>query len=78
MGSTLLYASEKERLAHQRSIDTLALKTGVPISRITHIYEEILDEFKHRAKVMDFLPILVSKEVKHILMESGNLRKRRS
>jgi len=75
MAHSLLYSSEKEKRLHQRSIERIVRETGLPKSDIIFVYEAILDDFKQRAKVSDFLPILVSKEVKHVLLESSNLRK---
>jgi hypothetical protein len=59
-----LYADNKERMRHFGEIQSIANELHLPIAQIARTYEEVLDFLSARAKVTDFLPVLVSKKVR--------------
>ncbi|HXX54041.1 MAG TPA: DUF3562 domain-containing protein [Thermodesulfovibrionales bacterium] len=62
-----LYEDESERLRHLNAIQVLATHFGASPKEIEQVYEKILGGYKKDAKVIDFLPILVSRRVKHLI-----------
>ncbi|HHT9145623.1 MAG: DUF3562 domain-containing protein [Candidatus Brocadiaceae bacterium] len=73
MNSTLLYKNEAEEKLHRNSIQTLARETRMPAEVVSSLYESVFDRLKNHARIKDFLPILVSREVKDILLHKINL-----
>jgi len=65
-----LYEDENEKRLHMNAIQMLAMHVGESPVEIEEVYEMILSRYKKYAKVRDFLPILVSKEVKHLISSS--------
>lgn len=62
-----LYDNEKERKMHLNAIDMLTLRSQASREDIEKVYGIVLKRFKKASKVKDFLPILVSKKVEHLL-----------
>lgn len=73
MNSTLLYENEAEEKLHRNSIQTLARETSIPEEALISLYESVFERLKSHARIKDFLPILVSREVKEILLHKINL-----
>ncbi len=57
-------AVEKLRLS---DIETIAMDTGIPVDEARRLYNFVLKRFRRGARIMDFLPILASRRVKHLL-----------
>lgn len=62
------YASDEERSRHLRVIGLLATEVHRSIDEIEPLYEDILAHMKSTASIQDYLPILVSRRVKALLM----------
>ena len=45
----------------------------MPEDSVCSLYESVFARLKHHAKIKEFLPILVSREVKDILLQRVNL-----
>ena len=73
MNSTLLYKNEAEEKLHRNAIQTLVRETRMPEDSVCSLYESVFARLKHHAKIKEFLPILVSREVKEILLHKINL-----
>ena len=73
MNSTLLYKNETEEKLHRNAIQTLVRETRMPEDIVCSLYESVFARLKHHAKIKDFLPILVCREVKEILLHKINL-----
>ena len=73
MNSTLLYENEAEEKLHRNAIQTLVRETRMPKDIVCSLYESVFARLKHHAKIKDFLPILVCREVKEILLHKINL-----
>ncbi|MCF6159001.1 MAG: DUF3562 domain-containing protein [wastewater metagenome] len=73
MNSTLLYENEVEEKLHRNAILALVRETGMPAEAVIPLYESVFERLKHYAKIKEFLPILVSREVKDILLHRVNL-----
>lgn len=73
MSSSLLYENVIEEKIHLNVIQTLARETEIPLEDVGLLYEAVLERFKEHAKIKEFLPILVSREVKDILLHRVNL-----
>ena len=73
MNSTLLYENEIEEKLHRNSIQTLVRETRMPGDIVCSLYESVFNRLKNHARIKDFLPILVSREVKDILLHKINL-----
>ena len=62
------YANTEERSQHQRIIGRLAVEVHRSVDEIEPLYEDILSHMKQSASVQDYLPILVSRRVKELLL----------
>jgi len=63
----LLYENDSERKHHFSAIHRIAENSGSSLEKVKEIYEQNLQRFKEKARVKDFLSILVSREVEAIL-----------
>lgn len=70
MSSAILYENEKEEKLHLNAIRSIARETGFPESDVGLVYETALEKLKEHAKIKDFLPVLVKREVKDMLLKS--------
>lgn len=52
---------------HAHVIEQLSKEIDIPVREIEPLYEDILTQFRSQAVIQDYLAILVSKRVKHIL-----------
>ena len=73
MNSTFLYEDEVEEKLHRNAIQSLVRETGMPAEAVSSLYESVFARLKHHAKIKEYLPILVSREVKDILLHRVNL-----
>jgi len=62
------YTSSEERSKHLRIIGRLANEVHRSVDEIEPLYEDILAHMKNTASIQDYLPILVSRRVKALLM----------
>ena len=73
MNSTLLYKNETEEKLHRNAIQTLVRETRMPEDIVCSLYESVFERLKSHARIKDFLPIFISREVKDILLRKVNL-----
>ncbi|MDB5764886.1 MAG: hypothetical protein JWQ21_3881 [Herminiimonas sp.] len=64
---TLVYDDPGEKTRHLHNIERLAEDVHRSVHEIAPLYEEVLAQLKRQAAIHDYLPILVSKNVKHFL-----------
>ena len=64
MATALLYETEAERLQHLTAIHNLALDLGISEDFLKKCYEKELISLKERARVKDFLTVLVTRRIK--------------
>jgi hypothetical protein len=62
------YTSHEERSKHLRIIGRLATEVHRTVDEVEPLYEDILAHMKNSASIQDYLPILVSRRVKALLM----------
>ncbi|HXA46963.1 MAG TPA: DUF3562 domain-containing protein [Burkholderiaceae bacterium] len=62
------YSNPEERSRHLRIIGRLATEVHRTVDEIEPLYEDIFAHLKNTARVVDYLPILVSRRVKELLM----------
>ena len=65
----VLFEDEAERKQHRSIIQGLVREVGFSEITVTTVYERILGEYKKEAKIKIFLPILVGRKVKSLLLE---------
>ncbi len=68
----ILYDDETEKKLHKNAIEMLAMRIGVPIDDVERVYEIVLKRFKKRARIKDFLPVLVSRRVEYLISVRRN------
>ncbi len=66
-GAPYPYSDTGDRMKHQHVIERLAEEIHRPVQEIAPLYEDILTQLQVNARIKDFLPILVSKNVKQLL-----------
>ncbi len=64
------YENEKEEKLHLNAIRSIAKETGFPEEDVGFVYETALEKLREHSKIRDFLPILVKREVKDMLLKS--------
>lgn len=67
MSSIRLYEDEIEKKQHDLAVKKLAEDLSVSEEEIRTLYEKELERVKPRAKVKDFLTVIVTREVKNLL-----------
>jgi Protein of unknown function (DUF3562) len=67
MATTYLYENDADRKQHSRAIQRLARDLRIPEEEIEILYEEMLCSLKERARIKDYLVILVSRNVKDMI-----------
>ncbi|RJG02516.1 DUF3562 domain-containing protein [Noviherbaspirillum sedimenti] len=67
----VLYGDAAERGKHQRCIQALAESTAWPLLVIVPVYEMVLAEMRPLARITEYLPIFVSRRVRHLLRPDG-------
>lgn len=61
------YANSDDRDMHLQLISELSAEVGLPLEEVRKFYEITLGSMRVRAKIYDYLPILVPKRVKRLL-----------
>lgn len=74
MDKTALYGNEKEKKQHLHNIESIAHDTGIPYDDVALLYEVALDKTRKGARVKDYLPILVPRKVKYVLITRLHFR----
>ena len=64
MTTSCLYDDDTDRRIHSGAIRMLAREFRLPVEEIQVMYEKMLGSLKEKARVKDFLAILVSRYVK--------------
>lgn len=64
MVATLLYETEFEKRQHLSAIHNLAIDMGMSEDYLRQLYENELLSLKERARIKDFLSVLVIKRMK--------------
>ena len=62
----LAHAQRDSSMRHIAAIEALVEATGRPFDEIARVYQRELAAFAARALVLDFLPVLASKRVRHL------------
>jgi len=65
-----LYDDANDRGKHMRNVESLAAEVQKPFAEVIPLYEDTLARLKAKAVITDYLPILVSKRVKFIILQS--------
>jgi uncharacterized protein (DUF2236 family) len=71
MASTCSYEDDAERDLHYRAIQRLAQDTGISEEEVQILYEAVLRTIRERARIKDYLAILVSRNVKDVIKRGG-------
>lgn len=61
-----LYHDTHDKDRHFGIIQTLAEEISMPVDDVSEVYEEVLENLKRQARIVDYLPVLVAKKVKEI------------
>ena len=61
------YTDANDRSRHWHNMERLAEETGRPVLELAPLYEEVLANYNRRARIQDYVPILVSKNIKELL-----------
>lgn len=61
------YADADDRLRHRRYIEAMAEEMERAVQEVEPIYEEALEYLAAKARIVDYLPIFVSKIVRRVL-----------
>ncbi len=67
MAAACTYENDTEQRLHSQAIQMLARDLGRPEEEIRRNYETILCSLKERARIKDYLVILVSRNVKDMI-----------
>ncbi len=67
MATACIYENDEDRKQHCRAIQRLAEDLCVPEEEIQTLYEKVLSSLKEKARIKDFLAILVCHNVKHLI-----------
>jgi len=67
MSDLALYEDETEQKLHFSAIQSIVRNINSSEEEIKPLYEDILKEFKGKARIKTYLSILVSKKVKELL-----------
>ena len=67
MATSRLCENDADRKQHSRAIRMLAKDLGIPEEEIQIIYETMLCSLKERARIKDYLVILISRNVKNMI-----------
>ena len=63
-GTDQTFKNHQEKQRHIAAMNSIAQEFQVPVREIIGLYEHVLIDYKARAKVEDYLPVLVYKRVK--------------
>lgn|GEM_PF-570163 len=69
MATSGLYENDTEQSQHFKSIRMLARDLEMPEEEIRKVYEAVLDGLKARARIKDYLGLLVSRGVRNMMVK---------
>ena len=72
MATSCTYDNETDQKMHLRAIQMLATEFSIPQEEVQELYESMLCNMKERARVKDYLVILVSRNVKDRITRGMN------
>lgn len=72
MVTMALYDDERERRHHLHAVQIVARDTGRSVEEVIPVYETELQSLKPRARVKDYLSVLVSQRVKTLLRRASD------
>jgi hypothetical protein len=61
------FDNAREMKTHTAVIRHISLQLDVPEEKVTRLYEIVLDRYRTRARIKDFLIVLVGRRVEHLL-----------
>ena len=67
MATSCVYENDTDRKQHSRAIQRLAEDLHIPEEEIQILYETVLFSLKEKARVKDYLAILVCRNVKAMI-----------
>ena len=67
MTTSCVYENDADRQQHARAMQRLAKDLNIPGGEIQTLYETMLCSLRERARVKDYLTILVSRNVKAVI-----------
>jgi len=67
MATSSAYENDTDRNQHARAIQRLAEDLHIPEEEIQKVYETMLCSLRERARIKDYLVILVSRTVKDMI-----------
>jgi len=73
MATVGVYENDTDRKQHSRAIQMLAKDLHIPEEEIKILYEKTLASIKERARIKDYLAILVSRNVKGMIKRDDSL-----
>ena len=59
-----VYSGQYEKQRHQHAIQAIAADLQLPIEEVAARYEAILMKLSVKAKVKDYLPVLIAKQIR--------------
>lgn len=67
MAATFSFENEKNERLHINAIRRVSEDTNLPITEVERVYLMVLRRFIRKARIRNFLPLLVGRRVKHLL-----------
>jgi hypothetical protein len=62
-----MFANSIEETAHANAITALATEIDRPATEVRSVYEHVYRQLKPKARIPDYLPLLVSRRARDIL-----------
>ena len=73
MATISLYENDKDRKQHSRAIQKLVKDLRIPEEKIQILYEQVLCSLKKKARIRDYLAVLVSHNLKEMIKRDISL-----
>ena len=67
MATACLYETDEEQRLHSEAIQRLSRDLEMPEEEIRRVYEALLGGLKARARIKDYLVVLVSRNVRNMI-----------
>ena len=72
MATSCLYENDMDRKQHSRAIQMLAKDLRISEEKIQILYEEMLCSLREKARIKEYLVILVSRNVREMIKGNNN------